>query len=333
MSATKIEWADATWNPITGCTPISAGCRGCYAKRMANRLRGRCGYPADEPFKPTFHPDKLDEPLRWKKPRRIFVCSMGDLFHEDVSAEWIAKVLAIVKLCPQHTFMVLTKRPERMHWFFVSSSVIRALHERETTILSNLWLGTTCEDQAAADERLPWLLRCPSAVRFVSHEPALGAVDWTPWLDPLGQESCINCGADERRYLTATERAEMRYSKLGDALCRECGEIAHATGYDDGIDWLITGAPTGPGAPPMHPDIARSDRDQCAAAGVPWFFKGWGEWRSWNTTSNREIEALPFDPPHCEAFGEVFVRVGRKRAGRRLDGKEHNEFPHTHPAS
>ena len=114
MQTTKIEWAEAAWNPVTGCTPVSAGCANCYARRMAQRLRGRCGYPADEPFRVTLRPDRLDEPLHWHKPRRVFVCSMGDLFHPDVPDEFIDQVFAAMALCPQHTFLVLTKRPEGM---------------------------------------------------------------------------------------------------------------------------------------------------------------------------------------------------------------------------
>jgi len=115
MTQTKIEWADMVWNPITGCSRAgSPGCDHCYAKRMAYRLKGRYGYPKDDPFKVTFHPDRLDEPFHWKKPRRVFVCSMGDLFHEDVERQWVDRIFAVVSLCQQHTFQVLTKRPERM---------------------------------------------------------------------------------------------------------------------------------------------------------------------------------------------------------------------------
>ena len=114
MNKTKIEWTDATWNPVTGCTPISEGCANCYARRMAKRLQamGTRGY--ENGFAVTLHPDRLDQPLRWKKPRMIFVCSMGDLFHEDVPDGGIDEIFAIMALCPQHVFQVLTKRPERM---------------------------------------------------------------------------------------------------------------------------------------------------------------------------------------------------------------------------
>ena len=111
---TKIEWTDETWNPVTGCTPVSEGCRNCYARKMSKRLRGRFGYPADDPFRVTFHPDKLGDPLKMRKPRMIFVCSMGDLFHEDVPDATIHRIFGIMAFCSQHIFQVLTKRPERM---------------------------------------------------------------------------------------------------------------------------------------------------------------------------------------------------------------------------
>jgi protein gp37 len=111
LGKTKIEWTEYSWNPVSGCTPISEGCQNCYAKRMANRLRGRCGYPADEPFKVTLHKDRLEEPLRLKKPRRVFVCSMGDLFHEDVPGWMSFEVMDIILQAKQHTFLILTKRP------------------------------------------------------------------------------------------------------------------------------------------------------------------------------------------------------------------------------
>jgi protein gp37 len=129
---TKIEWCDETWNPITGCTPISEACEHCYAKRMANRLRGRFGYPKDEPFRITLHPDRLDQPLRWKKPRMIFVCSMGDLFHEDIPAKSIIDCLSIMAEAWHHTFLILTKRPERAKEIFT-----------HPTVANDVWLQTS----------------------------------------------------------------------------------------------------------------------------------------------------------------------------------------------
>ena len=112
---TKIPWAGEVWNPVTGCTPVSEGCANCYARRMANRLRGRSGYPEDDPFRVTFHADRLDRPMRWKRSRRIFVCSMGDLFHKDVRPEHIDRVFEVMtRDAPHHTYMLLTKRPKRI---------------------------------------------------------------------------------------------------------------------------------------------------------------------------------------------------------------------------
>ena len=186
MAQTKIEWADAVWNPVTGCTPISEGCQNCYAERMATRLKGRYGYPEDEPFKVTLHPEKLKEPLKWKKPRRVFVCSMGDLFHEQVPDGYIAKVWEVMSNASQHTFLVLTKRPQRMEdflarlgWYTHDREVNPAeavLDEGGKYTLKNVWLGVTAENQQRADERIPILLQIPAALRFVSIEPMLGPV-------------------------------------------------------------------------------------------------------------------------------------------------------------
>jgi len=251
---TKIEWAEESWNPITGCTPISEGCEHCYARRIAQRLRGRCGYPKDDPFRVTFHPDRLDQPLHWKKPRMIFVCSMGDLFHPDVSEYDILAIwqrmgefhdregtILPVEKRPGHTYMVLTKRPERALKFLSC----RYPHGYER---KNVWLGVSVENQKRADVRIPILLQIPAAKRFVSIEPMLGSIKL-------------------QHYGTGTS-----------------------------IDWVICGGESGPGARPMHPDWPRSIRDQCQAAGIPFFFKQWGG-------------------------------VNKKTAGRLLDGWEWNEYP------
>ena len=166
--STKIQWAQESWNPISGCTKISDGCKNCYAERMAKRLAGRFGYPADEPFRVTLHPDRLEQPLKWKKPRRIFVCSMSDFFHPLIPLEFQAKVFRIVEQCPQHTFLFLTKRTEQLDLFN------RACGWPD---LPNAWLGVTAENQEQADKRIPLLLQTPAAVRFVSCEPLLGPLD------------------------------------------------------------------------------------------------------------------------------------------------------------
>lgn len=170
--STKIEWVDESWNPITGCTKISPGCTNCYAEKMAKRLAGRFGYPKDDPFKVTFHPDKLEQPLKWKKPRRIFVCSMSDFF--GAKLEWMCDIFRVIRKCPQHTFMILTKRIKSLAMFNHVCGW--------QTDLENIWLGVSVENQKTADERIPILLQIPAAVRFVSVEPMLGLVDIRKYL-------------------------------------------------------------------------------------------------------------------------------------------------------
>jgi len=283
---TKIEWCEESWNPITGCTPVSEGCAHCYARRIAQRFKGRYGYPSDDPFQVTFHPDRLDEPLKWKKPRHIFVCSMGDLFHEDVSeydilAVWQkmgefhdpnGQILPVEKR-PGHTYLVLTKRPERA-LDFLSRRYPEGFARR------NVWLGVTAENQQRADERIPVLLQIPAAKRFVSIEPMLGPVDISY---PL------NGGPEQNGY----------------------GEWYQTF---PPLDWVILGGETGPGARPMHPDWPRKVRDQCREANIPFFFKHWGEW-----------EHRPL--MHSTPWDKRFKRVGKKAAGRLLDGREWNEKP------
>jgi protein gp37 len=237
MGKTKIEWTDQTWNPVTGCTKISEGCAHCYAERMSKRLAGRCGYPeASHNFDVTLHPDRLDEPLHWRKPRRVFVVSMGDLFHEDIPDSFILEVFRVMgrQNTRQHTFQVLTKRPGRMKEWISEYIVDR---DGKPDPFPNIWLGVTAENQERANERIPTLLQIPAAVRFVSVEPMLGPVDLSEWINPQG----------------ATARDDpARYSLL---------------------DWVICGGESGPDARPMHPDWARSLRDQCQMAGVPFFMK------------------------------------------------------------
>ena len=308
MNRTKIEWAEAVWNPVTGCTPVSEGCRNCYARRMARRLAGRCGYPAvlrppagaDEPFRVMLHEDRLVEPLRWRKPRRVFVCSMGDLFHEAVPWEAINKVWTVAHVCA-HKFLFLTKRPARMLEFFRDQHHSWAAMTGPDVPPSNCWLGVSVEDQASADERIPLLLQTPAAIRFVSVEPMLGPVNIKGYLD-----------------------GSIRWSIRTNATR---------------LDWVIGGGETGLGARPMHIDWVRSLRDQCAAAHVPFFFKQWGEWQpvhgTGRTTGDEEEEVRPFRwlavggtardsgcPPDA-----LMLRVGRKRAGRELDGRTWDEFP------
>jgi len=165
---TKIEWAAKTWNPITGCSLVSEGCENCYAKRMASRLKGRFGYPDYNPFRVTFHPDRLGQPLKWKKSQRIFVCSMGDIFHEDVKIEWIDEIYEVTQQTP-HQYLFLTKRPENI---------------RCHSVQENVWMGVSVENQEQAMLRIPELLKFPGK-KFVSCEPLLDEVDLSWWINDL----------------------------------------------------------------------------------------------------------------------------------------------------
>lgn len=284
MSQTsKIEWTETTWNPVVGCSSVSEGCRNCYAAREAIRLAGN-PHPNVGPLyaglsefrgagaarRPVFTgvvrtvPERLEDPLRWRKPRRVFVNSMSDLFHPDVPDEFIDRVFAVMALCPQHTFQVLTKRPERMTAYATSRGAMFACEPRgrhpvqlaiEEVInrrptpddaglwewpLPNCWLGTSVEDQAAADERIPHLLRTPAAVRFLSCEPLLSPIEFS--------------GVTNRS--DAVEQLGRR------AL--------------DGLHWVIVGGESGPGARPCDVAWIRSLVEQCQAAGVPCFTKQLG---------------------------------------------------------
>ena len=310
---TKIEWAAETWNPITGCTPISEGCANCYAKRMATRLRGRCGYPADDPFKPTIHRDRLSDPFKMKKPKIIFVCSMSDLFVDtgpEGSWPFIDEILRVCNDCPQHTFLILTKRIEAA-WYYFNSPVYNGDYLRSKLLGENIWLGVTAENQQRANERIPILLQIPAAVRFVSIEPMLGPVDVWPWLMPV----CKMCDGSA--------------SVPVDGGGTPCPRCINDQGVDpDRLDWVICGGETGPGARPMHPDWARSLRDQCQSAGVPFFFKQWGKYCYPDQMPEDTYDAV--DVHHNLAGHGDYNKpwgVGKKLAGRLLDDEEWNQYP------
>lgn len=301
---TNIEWCTTTWNPITGCTPISPGCKNCYAERMAKRLAGRFGYPKDYPFAITLHESQFKKPLKWRKPRMVFVCSMGDLFHEDVPFEWIYVVVkAIINAHsrnPVHKWLFLTKRPQRiLDWREWSKTMPYTDAARVAAWFQKMaWLGVTAENQEQADKRIPVLLQIPAAVRFVSVEPMLGPVNMRH-IDAEGHHPEW-CWIDA---LTG------KHTDMGPA----CPDVPK-------LDWVIAGGESGPGARPMHPDWARSLRDQCVEAGVPFFFKQWGEW-----VSVSEVEGA--GPHHYFDDGATARRVGKKNAGRLLDWRAWDQYP------
>lgn len=313
---TGIEWTDATWNPVTGCTKVSPGCDHCYALTLAERFRGTPGHYFEHGFDVQLRPAKLDQPLRWKKPRRIFVNSMSDLFHRDVDDTYIAQVFAVMALAPQHTFQVLTKRHGRMRSLLsgdLYDLMVRELGDPRwgwdeapvTWPLPNVWLGVSVEDQQRADLRVPALLGTPAAVRFLSCEPLLGPIDLA---------AAAPCGSP-----------------------RACAEGGRCGGGLLGLGWVIAGGESGRGARPMRPDWVRSLRDQCTTAGVPFLFKQWGGWigasiidpAAERVTVDGTVVGRPLDA--ASVGGVAMKRVGKKAAGRELDGRTWDEFPQAVP--
>lgn len=393
-----IEWTDATWNPTTGCTRVSAGCENCYIETTPPfRINGikfrKDGEPSHEIGASTgitLHPDRLDQPLKWRKPRRVFVNSLSDLFHDDVPDGFIAWVWYVMAQTPQHTYQILTKRPRRMRDFVArwndltgdsehdnssgmppmprGPKAIREVYTSGRALLFadmleqwgeppdgaayplydwlegprywgsapllNVWLGVSVEDQKAADLRIPLLLETPTAVRFLSCEPLFGPVDLRSFLWPTP------CGCPEPPAHT-------------DGGCD--GKVG-CTADPTGLHWVIAGGESGPNARPMHPDWARSLRDQCVEAGVPYFFKQWGAWEPFaHVYENDDPDAIyGYLDEHTVALGNdghiymempkgdeppsgyqpdpganpyYLAKVGKKHAGRELDGRTWDEFP------
>lgn len=329
---TRIEWADATWSPVTGCTRISDGCLNCYIERSTPiRVAGRKfdGEGIGSSLAVQLHPNRLDWPLRKRDGKKIFVCSQADLFHDDVPDEYIARVFAVMAEAPRHTFQVLTKRHGRMRsllsvpeWPRILQIARDNMHSEwdprwdddavsdwYTWPLPNVWLGVSTEDQKHADLRIPALLDTPAAVRWISAEPLLGPID----------------------------------------LIQHFGS-GPAFGNPAALDWVVAGGESGPRARPMHPDWARSLRDQCVEAVVPFQFKQWGQWAP--GFSHGEGENGPGDTfvnldgttghvwideedcsvrNWCGDWNEnshAMTRcASKKRAGRELDGRIWDQFP------
>lgn len=327
---THIEWTDDTWNPITGCSVVSPGCTNCYAMKLAGtRLRhhpSRAGLTVDSKAGPVwngklrFNEQWLDQPMRRKRARMIFVCAHGDLFHENVPDEWIDRVFAVMALSPQHTFQVLTKRSARMRAYMtgldartrtrkdavevtgmnmIMAGIVKT-RQQTTWPLPNVWLGVSAEDQARADERIPDLLDTPAAVRFVSAEPLLGPIDLTN-LDHTGE-----CRREKKHGISALWKTSLRHR----------------------LDWVIVGGESGNGARPMHPNWVRSLRDQCGSAGVPFFFKQWGNFRPLTDAEHGQACGATLIASADRHDREAYVMpTSKKRAGRLLDGVEHNGMP------
>lgn len=317
----KIEWTDATWNPIIGCSRVSEGCRNCYAETIAGRFgNGKptvySGLTQIVNGRPVWtgkivETRQLLQPLSWRQPKRIFVNSMSDLFHENVSDELRDRIFGVMALCPHHTFQVLTKRPVKLwdYFYLINSSYREAMigkaaldiHLARTGVpvlewsglpMLNVLLGFSAENQPAFDERWNVMGRM-AATRyptFASLEPLLGPIDM---------------------------------------------------GKDRLPGWIIVGGESGPYARPMHPGWARSLRDQCQNAGVPFFFKQWGEWAPYDPFRDGDYthkhfmcfdgRVLPHDKPNPDGLDfrdwTGIAKAGKKVAGAVLDGREWREFP------
>lgn len=315
----RIEWTDATWNCVTGCTKVSPGCDHCYAETFAERWRGTPGHHFEQGFDVKLWHDRLEIPRHWKKGRRIFVNSMSDVFHEAVPDDFILQMFAIMAVTPQHIYQVLTKRHGRMRsllstpkfaddvWALVWQLDGGIAWRKRYWPLRNVWLGVSTEDQKWAGIRIPALLQTPAAVRFISAEPLLGP------LNLIGQGGNL-AGTGMYALPDPPEYGG------GEPVCQDHSAENCSQGCTF-LNWVIAGGESGPGARPMHPEWVRSLRDQCEAAQVPFFFKQWG--------SHRWVAHSVWDEPtQCWVDrGIEPQRVGKRLAGRALDGRTWDEFP------
>lgn len=315
----KIEWTDATWNFVVGCTQVSAGCDNCYAMTMHNKRHKAWGGGTFPDAPKQYHrpfsdvqiiPERLEMPLRWTKPRKIFVNSLADLFHKDVPTEVIDQAFGVMAACPEHTFQILTKRPQRMlRYLSDPETKTRIWHAGRPIVeasprgkrkdmydlvpvagpgkgpeacypaqwpLPNVWIGTSVEDQLAA-YRINYLIQTPAAVRFLSCEPLIGPLDLDPWLWLTGPSTA-----------GPWEDAVGRHRGGGGI-----GGQMMSTKVANDIHWVIVGGESGAGHRPIDPDWVRSLRDQCIEAGVPFLFKQWGGHTS--KAGGRELDGRTWD--------------------------------------
>jgi protein gp37 len=347
---TKIEWTDFTWNVVTGCTRVSEGCRHCYIDRTPPFRMARRRFDGPEMGATTgvvLHPERLDKPLRMRKPRLVFVNSLADLFHDEVPDRFIAEVFNAMGASPQHSYQILTKRHARMRsllrrW---SDHVTKGCHcppgeggcsapvdvQHGTWPLPNVWLGVSVESQQWADIRIPALLDTPAAVRWISAEPLLGPIDLFGPLVPPGHRPRLTYWLDGR-------------PGWGPEETTATGLVVQPIAVGPRLDWVVCGGESGPGARPMHPSWARTMRDQCTQAGVPFLFKQHGEWvrradaldwvDPWTSPRVRWVapdgsvhEHGEFDgTARCRGWAQM-QRVGKKAAGRELDSRVWDQFP------
>lgn len=290
MAKSKIEWTDYTWNPISGCTKISQGCKNCYAERFAGRRLKPfnttvfSGFSLSQrPRKFTdieFHPESFKRLKKIPNGSKVFVCSISDLFHDLVKDVWLDNIFREFEYNRDLIFQVLTKRPQR---------ALEYLMKKQLKYLPNVWIGTSVEDQETADERIPILMKIPAALKFLSIEPMLGPVDILGSMaNGLDVEHFIEYGSISREGIAK-------------------------------IDWIICGGESGPGARPMASDWVRSIRDLCLDYKIPFFFKQWGEYIP-------KDQIIDYDKSDLYAKMD-FIKQGKKHTGNILDGVVYNQFP------
>lgn len=305
----EISWTDATFNPIWGCIKVSPGCENCYAMTWANRYGFDVWGPAKTTGRRTFGDRHWTEPLKWNreaersgKRKRVFCSSMADVFEDHPVYETERpRLWNLIEQTPMLDWLLLTKRPEniaRMMPVRWGSDAEVNCFDDSSLMPPNIWLGTSVEDQRRADERIPELLNVPARVRFLSCEPLLGPVDLSRWV--FNRHKALS----KMIYGPAAMNPEQADSYIAKV----------------GIHWIIAGGESGYGARPMHPSWARALRDQCQASGIAFHFKQWGQFAPPGPYSSGE---LAFED------GQRMRSVGKKAAGRLLDGVEWNEFPNT----
>jgi protein gp37 len=343
---TKIEWADHTFNPWIGCTRVSPACDHCYAEKLATARLGVGWGPHAERRRTA--ESTWRQPLAWNrkaqregKRARVFCASLADVFDNAVPEEWREDLWALIFDTPSLDWLLLTKRPQNIAKMLPPAFMTSA----HPWPWPNVWLGTTVENQAEADRRIPHLLAVPAARRFLSCEPLLGPVNLSGWLP--GESGCEGCDdgegfASPRCSRTDIPRAEQCPDNRAVFTCIE-GPMRDGTpewveNQRETIDWVIAGGESGPGARPSPPDWFRSLRDQCAAAGVPFFFKQWGDWIAddQHDSLGRKISDAWVGSGDDGRGGlhwwkadgpEYSIRTGKKAAGAMLDGREHREAP------
>jgi len=308
MKDSKIEWTHHTFNPWIGCTRVSPGCVNCYAETMMDKRWGKVEWgPQGQRIRTS--DDYWKQPLKWNREaaaagerRRVFCASLADVFEnkpdqrQEMDA-WRLSLFDLIYDTPSLDWLILTKRPENVKvmvpWMFH--------HPDFHGWPSNVWIGTSVENQEYADKRIPELLKIPAAVRFLSVEPLLGPVDLHfDFIERDDDGNSIHWHSQN---------------------CPDFCDYACGSQWNGGINWVIVGGESGPNARPMHPEWVRSIRDQCQEAGTPFFFKQWGEW-----VNDYEI-GVPGNSAMTYLEKKTLYKVGKKRAGRLLDGREWNEFP------